>query len=112
MSTPPGAAHPEPALRGLRSALYPERGTGDLSWQDGARCAEADPDLWHPEKGCTSRHAKRICQGCEVRAQCLEWALAIGDGHGILGGTTARQRRRMRHQAALPQGSPQQSEAA
>ena len=42
------------------------------SWQERALCAETDPEAFFPEKGGSTREAKKICTGCEVKAQCLE----------------------------------------
>ena len=41
-------------------------------WTAKARCAETDPEAFFPEKGGSTAAAKRICQFCEVRAECLE----------------------------------------
>src|SRR3954471_4093045 len=41
------------------------------SWQEQALCAETDPEAFFPEKGGSTREAKKICTGCEVKAQCL-----------------------------------------
>lgn len=65
----------------------------DLSWQDAALCAQADPDAWFPEKGGSVALAKAICHGCPARAECLEFALENDEKFGIWGGTTERQRR-------------------
>src|SRR5215207_2899388 len=45
------------------------------SWQEQALCAETDPEAFFPEKGGSTREAKKNCTGCEVKAQCLEYAL-------------------------------------
>jgi WhiB family transcriptional regulator, redox-sensing transcriptional regulator len=68
-------------------------------WQDRALCAETDPEAFFPEKGGSTREAKRICTGCEVRAQCLEYALAHDERFGIWGGLSERERRRLKRQA-------------
>jgi len=65
-------------------------------WMRDALCAEVDPELFYPESGESNRDAKRICAGCEVRAECLGYALAHREGHGVWGGTTERERRRLR----------------
>ena len=41
------------------------------SWQERALCAETDPEAFFPEKGGSTREAKKICTGCEVKAECL-----------------------------------------
>ncbi len=46
----------------------------ELGWQDQALCAQTDPEAFFPEKGGSTREAKRVCRSCEVRAECLEYA--------------------------------------
>src|ERR687897_3893441 len=43
--------------------------TDAQSWQEQALCAETDPEAFFPEKGGSTREAKKICTGCEVKAQ-------------------------------------------
>ena len=45
-------------------------------------CAQTDPEAFFPEGGST-REAKRICSGCEVKAECLEYALHNDERFGI-----------------------------
>ncbi|WP_442965871.1 WhiB family transcriptional regulator [Pseudonocardia sp. HH130630-07] len=68
-------------------------------WQERALCAQTDPEAFFPEKGGSTREAKRICAGCEVRAECLEYALAQDERFGIWGGLSERERRRLRRAA-------------
>ena len=72
----------------------------DRAWQDQANCLGVDPDLFFPERGASTREAKEVCRGCEVRQQCLEYALANGEKFGIWGGLSERERRRLRRQRA------------
>ena len=72
---------------------------GELSWQERSLCAQTDPEAFFPEKGGSTREAKRICSGCEVRAECLEYALAHDERFGIWGGLSERERRRLRRAA-------------
>lgn len=65
-------------------------------WQERALCAQTDPEAFFPEKGGSTREAKRICAGCEVRAECLEYALAFDERFGIWGGLSERERRRLK----------------
>ena len=79
-------------------------GLGDLlgevmEWQERALCAQTDPEAFFPEKGGSTREAKRICSGCEVRAECLEYALANDERFGIWGGMSERERRKQRRRA-------------
>ncbi len=54
------------------------------------------PEAFFPEKGGSTREAKRICLGCEVRDECLEYALANDERFGIWGGLSERERRRLK----------------
>jgi WhiB family transcriptional regulator, redox-sensing transcriptional regulator len=66
-------------------------------WQERALCAQTDPEAFFPEKGGSTREAKRICSGCDVRAECLDYALAHDERFGIWGGLSERERRRLKH---------------
>jgi WhiB family redox-sensing transcriptional regulator len=68
----------------------------DAEWRQDALCAETDPEAFFPEKGGSTREAKRVCSGCSVRAECLESALANDERFGIWGGLSERERRRLR----------------
>lgn len=70
--------------------------TADDQWQERALCAQTDPEAFFPEKGGSTREAKRICMGCEVRDRCLEYALAHDERFGIWGGLSERERRRLK----------------
>jgi WhiB family transcriptional regulator, redox-sensing transcriptional regulator len=70
--------------------------TTDDQWQERALCAQTDPEAFFPEKGGSTREAKRICLGCEVRDACLEYALAHDERFGIWGGLSERERRRLK----------------
>jgi WhiB family transcriptional regulator, redox-sensing transcriptional regulator len=77
-----------------------EDDAGDLAWQDRALCAQTDPEAFFPEKGGSTREAKRVCRGCEVRAECLEYALEHDERFGIWGGLSERERRRIKREAS------------
>jgi WhiB family transcriptional regulator, redox-sensing transcriptional regulator len=68
-------------------------------WQEKALCAQTDPEAFFPEKGGSTREAKKICTDCEVKAECLEYALANDERFGIWGGLSERERRRLRRAA-------------
>ena len=70
-----------------------------LSWQADSLCAQTDPEAFFPEKGGSTRDAKKICASCDVRAQCLEYALANDERFGIWGGLSERERRKLRRRA-------------
>lgn len=64
-------------------------------WQARGACVGADPDLFFPERGdhAAIQAALAICATCTVRAECLDYALTTRQNVGILGGTTASQRK-------------------
>ena len=69
------------------------------TWQERALCAQTDPEAFFPEKGGSTREAKRICTTCEVRAEFLEYALEHDERFGIWGGLSERERRRLKRRA-------------
>ena len=74
-------------------------GLDQPDWQERALCAQTDPEAVFPEKGGSTREAKRICASCEVRPECLEYALAFDERFGIWGGLSERERRRLKRGA-------------
>lgn len=72
----------------------------EQSWQERALCAQTDPEAFFPEKGGSTREAKKICVGCEVRGECLEYALQNDERFGIWGGLSERERRRVKRTAS------------
>lgn len=71
-----------------------------LSWREHALCAQTDPEAFFPEKGGSTREAKKVCQSCPVRTECLSYALDHDERFGIWGGLSERERRRLRAQAS------------
>ena len=86
---------PVPDAVEATTVFDPEPVTAD-QWQDRALCAQTDPEAFFPEKGGSTREAKKICLGCEVRAECLDYALAHDERFGIWGGLSERERRRLK----------------
>jgi WhiB family transcriptional regulator, redox-sensing transcriptional regulator len=72
---------------------------GPLSWQDKALCAQTDPEAFFPEKGGSTREAKKVCASCEVKSECLDYALANDERFGIWGGLSERERRKLKRRA-------------
>jgi WhiB family transcriptional regulator, redox-sensing transcriptional regulator len=71
-----------------------------LGWQDRALCAQTDPEAFFPEKGGSTREAKKVCRACEVRTECLEYALENDERFGIWGGLSERERRKVKRGTA------------
>ena len=79
--------------RDWRDPTTADLDTIENDWRDQARCAEVDGEIFFPEKGGSTREAKKVCRGCEVRAECLEFALEKRELWGIYGGLSPEQRR-------------------
>lgn len=72
-------------------------GTGVFDWRERAACRDEDPELFFPIGDAGPAHrqiavAKFVCDGCPVRANCLEWALEASPVEGVWGGTTDAER--------------------
>jgi WhiB family redox-sensing transcriptional regulator len=73
-------------------------------WRAAGACLAADPELFFPiaQGSAADRQistALRVCAGCAVRQQCLDFAMQTGEAHGIWGGTTADERIRARRRS-------------
>ena len=77
----------------------PDEQPGENGWQERALCAQTDPEAFFPEKGGSTREAKKVCLGCDVRSECLEYALMNDERFGIWGGLSERERRRLKKSA-------------
>ena len=82
---------------GVRKVVIDDE--NQLAWQTDSLCAQTDPEAFFPEKGGSTRDAKKICTSCEVRNQCLEYALENDERFGIWGGLSERERRKLRKRA-------------
>jgi WhiB family redox-sensing transcriptional regulator len=65
------------------------------SWMLDARCRELPPAVFFPRDGVGVEVARRFCAECPVRTQCLEFALEQHIDHGVWGGASERERRRI-----------------
>jgi WhiB family transcriptional regulator, redox-sensing transcriptional regulator len=70
-------------------------------WRAASACLNTDPDVFFPVAigSAASKQvarAMRICAGCTVRQQCLDFAMRSGEKEGIWGGTTPEERIRAR----------------
>lgn len=70
-------------------------------WTDSALCAEVDAELFFPEKGGSTKEAKRVCRACPVRAECLGYALKFPLIKGIWGGLSEEERERLREEPGV-----------
>jgi WhiB family redox-sensing transcriptional regulator len=65
-------------------------------WIEQASCRGVDPELFFPARGSPTKEVKAFCKDCVVREECLDYALAHNERWGIWGGTTEKERRRLR----------------
>jgi WhiB family redox-sensing transcriptional regulator len=72
----------------------------EARWQAQAACRGLDPDWWFSTQPQATGKARKTCRGCLVRQQCLSVALADPTLLGMWGGTTGRERRRIRLRSA------------
>ncbi|HPB45000.1 MAG: WhiB family transcriptional regulator [Microthrixaceae bacterium] len=78
----------------------------DTSWMSQGNCSHRDPAMFFPSDGVGVEIARKACQGCPVIAECLEYAISERIDHGVWGGCSERERRRIiraRAQAAKAQ---------
>ena len=66
-----------------------------------ARCREAAAGAFFPSDGVGVERARRVCADCGVRTECLEYALEFRIDHGVWGGCSERERRRILRQRRL-----------
>ena len=93
-------ARPQLSLVPLHERFDMESDEDDDQWQERGLCAQTDPEAFFPEKGGSTREAKRICSRCDVKAECLEYALGHDERFGIWGGLSERERRKLKRRAA------------
>ncbi|MPM48112.1 Transcriptional regulator WhiB [bioreactor metagenome] len=76
-----------------------------MDWRHEAACLDEDPELFFPI-GNTGpallqiEEAKKVCQRCTVREECLAWALEAGQDHGVWGGMSEDERRAFKRRKA------------
>ncbi|MFD4628657.1 WhiB family transcriptional regulator [Streptomyces sp. NPDC058284] len=70
----------------------------ELAWQEQALCAQTGADFFFPEPGSSVREAKDICQMCEMRSACLEYALNNDERFGVWGGLSEKERYALRRE--------------
>jgi len=67
----------------------------EQSWMLKGRCRELAPSEFFPSDGVGVERARKICADCPVKDECLEYALKYRIDHGVWGGASERERRRI-----------------
>lgn len=71
-----------------------------MEWYERAACRDRDPELFFPRETAGPEFeaqveaARAICGVCDVRQECLAFALSFGET-GVWGGTTDADRKRL-----------------
>ena len=80
----------------------------DMTWMQRGRCRDIPPSTFFPSDGVGVDVARRICADCPVKGPCLEYALENHVDHGVWGGCSERERRRIlkRRRSAKTQTEP------
>jgi len=73
----------------------------DTLWMAEGNCRDESPSLFFPSDGVGVEVARRVCAGCPAKTPCLEYALANGIDHGVWGGASERERRRIARRRRL-----------
>ncbi|MFN2609090.1 MAG: WhiB family transcriptional regulator [Acidimicrobiales bacterium] len=73
----------------------------DTTWMADGNCRDQSPSLFFPSDGVGVEVARRVCAGCPVQEPCLEYALRHGIDHGVWGGASERERRRIARRRRL-----------
>lgn len=72
-------------------------------WVDRSACRRTDPEVFFPDNwnARTVNIAREVCADCPVTLQCLRFAIANYLDHGMFGGTTPEQRKRLRGELGI-----------
>lgn len=85
--------------------IVPEVAVSDVpvapleSWNTMGACAGKDTEAFFPEVGQTANDARKFCARCDVREECLKYALDHNEDFGVWGGKTAFERKEMRRES-------------
>lgn len=86
-------------MQEMLTIVMVEEDEDGFGWQERALCAQTDPEAFFPEKGGSTREAKKVCLSCDVRSECLDYALENDERFGIWGGLSERERRKLKKRA-------------
>jgi WhiB family redox-sensing transcriptional regulator len=75
------------------------------AWMAYGTCRAYPPDVFFPSDGVGVDRARKICKNCPVAELCLEYALDNRIDHGVWGGTSERERRRILKRRRVDLGS-------
>jgi WhiB family redox-sensing transcriptional regulator len=73
----------------------------DADWMERGLCRDIAPSVFFPSDGVGVEIARAICADCPVARPCLEYALENKIDHGVWGGCSERERRRIARQRRI-----------
>lgn len=77
------------------SIARPSDPDSTTAWMSGGNCRNYPPAVFFPSDGVGVDRARKICTDCPVLDRCLEYALEQRIEHGVWGGCSERERRRI-----------------
>jgi WhiB family redox-sensing transcriptional regulator len=91
----------QPGMGGLPGMTGEPGVTGEADWRELSACQQEDPELFFPLVPAgpglvQTERAKAVCARCQVRAECLRFAMETVQDHGVWGGTSEEERRALR----------------
>lgn len=78
----------------MNDSLLPEY-DAEHTWMLGGNCRDREPSFFFPSDGVGVEIARQVCAECPVKIECLEYALRYRIEHGVWGGASERERRRI-----------------
>ena len=78
----------------------------DTEWMQRGKCRDLSPSIFFPSDGLGVQAAQRICAECSVASECLEYALTERVDHGVWGGKSERERRRILRRRRIARAVP------
>ena len=85
----------QPAVGSVEVEVTVDETPDEYAWMFHARCRGINPAEFFPSDGTGVETAQRVCAACPVRSECLEYALVNRIEHGVWGGASERERRRI-----------------
>lgn len=81
--------------RPIELDIAPPDPDSETAWMAEGNCRLHPPATFFPSDGVGVDRARKICKGCPVVGMCLDYALDARIDHGVWGGCSERERRRI-----------------
>jgi len=88
-------------LRIQQKGAFRQRQENEDTREGAALCAQTDPEEFFPEKGGSTKRAKKVCALCDIREPCLQRALDDDERFGVWGGLSERERRKLKQRQVV-----------